>query len=109
MCTQPCGSRSALKVSGPHRQVPPARRQQLADEFAAVPGHAVLVAQIGAARGGLNMQAASVTIICEPQIKPTFEHQAVALTHRMGQVRSVRARHPLVHPWVDERMAGTEE
>jgi hypothetical protein len=43
------GSRSALKVSGPHRLVPTARRQRLVDEFAAVPGHAVLVAQIEAA------------------------------------------------------------
>ncbi|MFH9471578.1 hypothetical protein ACH4LT_30550 [Streptomyces clavifer] len=38
------------------------------DEFAAVPGRAVLVAQIEAAGVGLNMQAASVVIICEPQI-----------------------------------------
>ncbi|KFG73905.1 DEAD/DEAH box helicase [Streptomyces mutabilis] len=88
-------------VSG---SVSPARRQQLVDEFAAVPGHAVLVAQIEAAGVGLNMQAASVVIICEPQIKPTIEHQAVARAHRMGQVRSVRVHRLLTTRGVDERM-----
>jgi SNF2 family DNA or RNA helicase len=88
-------------VSG---SVPPARRQQLVDEFAAVPGHAVLVAQIEAAGVGLNMQAASVVIICEPQTKPTIEHQAVARAHRMGQPRSVRVHRLLATRGVDERM-----
>ncbi|MFJ3928010.1 DEAD/DEAH box helicase [Streptomyces sp. NPDC090022] len=93
------------QVFGPiSGSVPPARRQQLVDEFAAVPGHAVLVAQIEAAGVGLNMQAASVVIICEPQIKPTIEHQAVARAHRMGQVRSVRVHRLLATRGVDERM-----
>ncbi|MGW0080708.1 DEAD/DEAH box helicase [Streptomyces sp. NPDC003393] len=93
------------RVFGPiSGSVPPARRQQLVDEFAAVPGHAVLVAQIEAAGVGLNMQAASVVIICEPQIKPTIEHQAVARAHRLGQVRSVRVHRLLATHGVDERM-----
>ncbi|MFI5861846.1 DEAD/DEAH box helicase [Streptomyces sp. NPDC051546] len=93
------------RVFGPlSGSVAPARRQQLVDEFAAVPGHAVLVAQIEAAGVGLNMQAASVLIICEPQIKPTIEHQAVARAHRMGQVRSVRVHRLLTTRGVDERM-----
>ncbi|WP_405695813.1 DEAD/DEAH box helicase [Streptomyces coelicoflavus] len=93
------------QVFGPiSGSVLPARRQQLVDEFAAVPGHAVLVAQIQAAGVGLNMQAASVVIICEPQIKPTIEHQAVARAHRMGQIRSVRVHRLLATRGVDERM-----
>ncbi|MFE6590119.1 DEAD/DEAH box helicase [Streptomyces sp. NPDC057781] len=93
------------QVFGPlSGSVPPARRQRLVDEFAAVPGHAVLVAQIEAAGVGLNMQAASVVIICEPQIKPTIEHQAVARAHRMGQVRSVQVHRLLATRGVDERM-----
>lgn len=81
----------AGRVFGPiSGSVPPARRQQLVDDFAAAPGHAVLLAQIEAGGVGLNMQAASVVILCEPQLKPTVEHQAVARAHRMGQVRSVR-------------------
>ncbi|MGW6546731.1 DEAD/DEAH box helicase [Streptomyces massasporeus] len=95
------GGRVFGPISG---SVPPARRQQLVDEFAAVPGHAVLVAQIEAAGVGLNMQAASVVIICEPQIKPTIEHQAVARAHRMGQVRSVQVHRLLATRGVDERM-----
>lgn len=95
------GGRVFGPVSG---SVPPARRQQLVDESAAVPGHAVLVARIEAAGVELDMQAASVVIICEPQIKPTIEHQAVARAHRMGQVRSVRVHRLFTTRGVDERM-----
>ena len=100
-------------ASGPNRRqvfgpltgsLPPARRQQLVDEFTASPGHAVLLAQIEAGGVGLNMQAASVVIICEPQVKPTIEHQAVARVHRMGQVRSVRVHRLLSTGGVDDEM-----
>ncbi|MFF9128688.1 DEAD/DEAH box helicase [Streptomyces sp. NPDC014776] len=84
--------------------VPPARRQQIVDDFSAAPGHAVLLAQIEAGGVGLNMQAASVVILCEPQIKPTIEHQAVARAHRMGQVRPVQVHRLLATGGVDERM-----
>ncbi|MFF4421392.1 DEAD/DEAH box helicase [Streptomyces sp. NPDC001549] len=97
----PGGGRVFGPLSG---NVPPARRQQVVDEFAAAPGHAVLVAQIEAAGVGLNMQAASVVIICEPQVKPTIENQAVARAHRMGQVRPVRVHRLLATHGVDERL-----
>ncbi|MEU6663346.1 SNF2-related protein [Streptomyces sp. NPDC046821] len=84
--------------------VPAVRRQQMVDDFAGVSGPAVLLAQIQAAGVGLNMQAASVVIICEPQIKPTIEHQAVARAHRMGQVRPVHVHRLLATGGVDERM-----
>ncbi|WP_374991157.1 DEAD/DEAH box helicase [Streptomyces sp. LHD-70] len=80
------------------------RRQQIVDEFAAVRGPAVLLAQIQAAGVGLNMQAASVVVLCEPQIKPTIEHQAVARSHRMGQARPVHVHRLLTTGGVDERM-----
>ncbi len=84
--------------------VPAGRRQQLVDDFSAATGPAVLLAQIQAAGVGLNMQAASVVVICEPQIKPTIEHQAVARAHRMGQVRPVRVYRLLATGGVDERL-----
>ncbi|EST20515.1 hypothetical protein M878_39570 [Streptomyces roseochromogenus subsp. oscitans DS 12.976] len=86
-CT-PCGRRST-----------PVRT-----EFTAVSGPAVLLAQIQAAGVGLNLQAASVVIICEPQITPAIEQQAVARAHRMGQVRPVRVHRLLAPGGVDERM-----
>ncbi|MFJ2911164.1 DEAD/DEAH box helicase [Streptomyces sp. NPDC087228] len=84
--------------------LPAARRQEMIDGFGAVDGHAVLLSQIQAGGVGLNMQAASVVIICEPQIKPTMEHQAVARAHRMGQIRTVRVHRLLAADSVDERM-----
>ncbi|MEU8714905.1 DEAD/DEAH box helicase [Streptomyces sp. NPDC048663] len=80
------------------------RRQQIVDDFAGVQGPAVLLAQIQAGGVGLNMQAASVVVICEPQIKPTVEHQAIARAHRMGQVRPVRVHRLLATGGVDERL-----
>ncbi|MBT2235297.1 DEAD/DEAH box helicase [Nonomuraea sp. NEAU-A123] len=82
----------------------PERRQETVDAFSAVPGHAVLLAQIQAGGVGLNLQAASVVIICEPQVKPTMESQAVARAHRMGQVRRVQVHRLLSPGGVDERM-----
>ncbi|WP_404192268.1 DEAD/DEAH box helicase [Streptomyces tauricus] len=84
--------------------VPAVRRQQLVDEFADAAGHAVLLCQIEAGGIGLNLQAASVVILCEPQVKPTLEHQAVARAHRMGQVRSVQVHRLLATDSVDDRL-----
>ncbi|MFF9406825.1 DEAD/DEAH box helicase [Streptomyces anandii] len=84
--------------------VPAGRRQVVVDDFAGAGGPAVLLAQIQAAGVGLNLQAASVVVICEPQIKPTLEHQAVARSHRMGQVRPVRVHRLLATGAVDERL-----
>ncbi|WP_052850989.1 DEAD/DEAH box helicase [Streptomyces avicenniae] len=84
--------------------VPPVRRQEVVDAFSAAPGPAVLLAQIQAAGVGLNLQAASVVILCEPQTKPTTEQQAVARAQRMGQVRTVRVHRLLATGGVDERL-----
>ena len=69
----------------------------------------MLVARIEAAGAGLNTQAASVVIIREPRIKPTTGHQAVARSHRMGQVRSVRVHRLLTTRGADERMVEMPE
>ncbi|MEU1037577.1 SNF2-related protein [Streptomyces sp. NPDC005907] len=95
------GERVFGPISG---SVPAARRQLLVDAFAAADGHAVLLCQIEAGGVGLNLQAASVVILCEPQVKPTLEHQAVARAHRMGQVRTVQVHRLLAADSVDERL-----
>jgi hypothetical protein len=50
------------------------------------------------------MQAASVVILCEPQVKPTLETQAIARAHRMGQIRRVQVHRLLAADSVDQRM-----
>jgi SNF2 family DNA or RNA helicase len=93
------------KSFGPlNGSTPPAQRQVLIDQFAAVDGPAVLVSQIQAGGVGMNMQAASVAILCEPQLKPTTEDQAIARLHRMGQVRSVQVHRLLAADSADERL-----
>lgn len=79
-------------------------RLQLVDDFSAHDGPAVLVSQIVAGGVGLNIQAASVVVLAEPQWKPSTEEQAIARAHRMGQVRRVTVHRLLVRPGVDQRM-----
>lgn len=84
--------------------VPANKRQEIVDRFSAASGGAVLVAQIQAGGVGLNIQAASVVVICEPQLKPTTEWQAIARARRMGQLNSVQVHRLLSEGAVDERI-----
>lgn len=79
-------------------------RQRLIDDFSAAEDGAVLLAQITTGGVGINIQAASVVVICEPQLKPTTEAQAIARAHRMGQLRSVQVHRLLSEDSVDERV-----
>lgn len=79
-------------------------RFELVHEFSAHNGPAVLVSQIQAGGVGLNIQAASVVILAEPQWKPSTEEQAIARCHRMGQLRRVQVHRLLTRRSVDERM-----
>lgn len=93
------------RVFGPLTgSVPAAKRQTVIDEFSAAGHGAVLVAQIVAGGVGLNIQAASVVVICEPQLKPTTEWQAVARARRMGQLESVQVHRLLSEEGVDQRI-----
>ncbi|GHJ54456.1 helicase SNF2 [Nonomuraea sp. TT08I-71] len=84
--------------------VPAGQRQQMVDRFSSARHGAVLVAQIVAGGVGLNIQSASVVVICEPQLKPTTEAQAIARAHRMGQVQSVQVHRLLSEDGVDQRI-----
>lgn len=83
---------------------PAAERQRLVDGLSSHAGGAVLTSQIEAGGVGLNIQAASVVVLCEPQWKPTVESQAIARCHRMGQVRRVQVHRLLLEETVDQRM-----
>lgn len=52
----------------------PQRRQEIIDEFNMAPAGTVLAAQIQSGGTGLNIQSASMVIICEPQLKPSIEN-----------------------------------
>jgi len=97
----------AATVLGPlSGDVPPHRRQELVDELASLDASAgaVLVAQVQAGGVGLNLQCASVAVLCEPQLTPAAEAQAFARLHRMGQLRPVTAHRLLAEGTVDERL-----
>ncbi len=78
-------------------------RQGIIDKFSEE-GRNILVCQIQAGGVGLNIQAASIVIFCEPQIKPSLTWQALSRVYRMGQVRNVLVYHLLCEGTVDEEM-----
>lgn len=92
-------------VLGPlNGSVPAGQRQKMVDAFSKAEPGAALVSQITAGGVGLNIQAGSVVILCEPQVKPSMEAQAIARAHRMGQTQTVQVHRLLSDQGVDKRM-----
>lgn len=79
------------------------KRQKLIDAFDAAPSGKVLLCQITSGGVGLNIQAASVVVICEPQFKPSTEDQAISRAYRMGQARKVLVYRLLCQDTLDEK------
>ena len=88
-------------------------RQQVIDTFEESAAGTVLPAQISAGGTGLNIQTASVVVICEPQLKPSSENQAISRVYRMGQTRNVLVYRLLAEDTIDEKilnlLAGKQE
>lgn len=95
------GARCYGPING---SVPPARRQEIIDSFDQAPAGSVLLAQIQSGGTGLNIQSASVVVICEPQFKPSTENQAISRAYRMGQARNVLVYRLLCANTIDERI-----
>jgi len=95
------GQRCMPPING---SVPPSRRQQIIESFDSAPAGSVLMCQIQSGGTGLNIQSASVVIICEPQFKPSIENQAISRAYRMGQNRNVFVHRLLCVNTVDEKV-----
>jgi SNF2 family DNA or RNA helicase len=80
------------------------KRQEIIDTFTKAAPGTVLVCQVIAGGVGLNIQAASVVVFCEPQIKPSIENQAISRAYRMGQTNKVVVHRLLIENSVDERI-----
>lgn len=80
------------------------RRDALVMGFTEHDGHAVFVAQIITGGQGLNLQTANIAILCEPQLKPSSEEQAIARLQRMGQTNRVQVHRLIAQGTVDERL-----
>lgn len=80
------------------------RRQELIDEFTTTEEKNILLSQIDAGGVGLNIQAANIVVLCEPQWRPSTEKQAIGRVYRMGQTRNVIVYRLLTEDSVDERI-----
>lgn len=95
------GDRCVSPING---SVSPQRRQEIIDEFDKAEAGKVLPAQIQSGGTGLNIQSASVIILCEPQFKPSIENQAISRAYRMGQTRNVLVYRLLCEDTIDEKI-----
>lgn len=59
---------------------------------------------VGNSLSRLNIQAASVVVLCEPQFKPSIENQTISRAYRMGQTRKVFVHRLLCTGTIDERI-----
>ena len=80
------------------------KRQDIIDSFNTAPDGSLLICQIQSGGIGLNIQSASVVVICEPQFKPSTENQAISRSYRMGQAFNVLVYRLLATDTVDERL-----
>ena len=101
MVRRTLGSACMETITG---SVSPQRRQEIIYEFDEAQAGTVLALQIQAGGTGLNIQSASVVVICEPQLKPSIENQAISRAYRMGQARNVLVHRLLCPDSIDERM-----
>lgn len=93
------------KCVGPiNGSIPPEKRQDIIDEFDEAPEGTVLLSQIQSGGIGFNIQSASVVILCEPQLKPSIENQAISRVYRMGQTRNVLVYRLLCENTIDKSM-----
>lgn len=79
------------------------QRQEVIDKFTAAKKPGVVLAQINSGGTGLNIQAATVVIIIEPQVKPSLEEQAIRRSFRMGQTKPVQIFRLRGKNTIDER------
>ena len=94
------------RAGGPAGARGPAEARESAGAGGPVGTGNVLVCQVQAGGTGLNIQAASIVIFCEPQIKPSLQWQAVSRVYRMGQVQNVLVCHLLCEDTIDETVRG---
>lgn len=80
------------------------KRQEIIDEFTDAKPGSVLISQIKAGGIGLNIQAANIIILWEPQWKPSTEEQAINRSYRMGQSRNVVVYRLLTEDSIDASM-----
>ena len=79
------------------------KRQEILKQFDE-PVARVLPMQIHAGGIGLNIQTAEIVILCEPQLKPSDEMQAISRVYRMGQINHVFVYRLLSADTIDEAL-----
>ena len=77
------------------------KRQEILRQFDD-PVARVLPIQINVGGIGLNIQTAEIVILCEPQLKPSDEMQAISRVYRMGQINHVFVYRLLSADTIDE-------
>lgn len=81
-----------------------ADRQRIIDEFETSETKRFLISQVTTGGQGINLHFANIVVLCEPQLKPSTESQAIARVHRMGQTNNVLVYRLLNENSIDEHI-----
>jgi superfamily II DNA or RNA helicase len=87
-----------------HGDISQSKRPAITETFQESRGFAALAMQIRVGGIGLNLQAASVVVLVEPQYKPSTEWQAIARAQRMGQSQCVMVYRLVAKESIEERI-----
>lgn len=90
-------------------EVPPEDRRDLVDAFTRADEPTVLLARLEAGAPALELRAASMVVVCEPQWDPGIVEEQVVGPPRTGRDRRVQVRRLLAADAVDERIREVRE
>ena len=85
------------------------KRQATLVDFKAKSGPQVLLATLGTAAEGLNIQSANVVVLADPWWNPYLEKQAIGRAHRIGQKKGVRVVHFITEDTIESRILEVQE
>ncbi|CZR65227.1 uncharacterized protein PAC_15127 [Phialocephala subalpina] len=97
---------SYTRIDGQHSGE---RREEAIQKFQTDPSIQVILVSITCGGAGLDLTAASVAYLLEPQWNPMMEEQALCRIHRLGQTKEVKTVKYRIGGSFEERVVQTQE
>ncbi|KAF2994831.1 hypothetical protein E8E13_003014 [Curvularia kusanoi] len=97
---------ASVRIDG---SVTPVNRAHAIDQLRSNPNVRVILLTISCGACGLDLTAASVVHLLEPQWNPSLEDQALARVHRLGQTRPVTTFRYIMRDSFEEHMLKVQD
>ncbi|RMZ72475.1 global transactivator [Pyrenophora seminiperda CCB06] len=96
----------SVRIDG---KVQPKNRSQAIQQLHENPSIRVILITIGCGACGLDLTAASMVHLLEPQWNPSLEDQALARVHRLGQTRTVTTMRYIMEDSFEEHILNVQD